>query len=217
LIDRKRANHRVDGASSLTVATKADAVIVESAERPRMRRINEKRLHADNNRTSCQRADIMTILRSLLGGASIAALLAACAVRLENTEPAEQLARESMPSGSAYEGWRLFNQRCAGCHGKDAAAPAPMPDLLDRVAQMGPRRFANLVLVRYDWSKTVAEDEGYESIPRIYLQKTPLGGTQVLEMPAWANDPAVVGHVADLYAYLSARADGRLGTGSPPR
>lgn len=159
----------------------------------------------------------MTILRSLVGVASLAALLAACAVHLENTAPAWQLARESAPSGSAYEGWRLFNQRCAACHGKDAASPAPMPDLLDRVAQMGPRRFANLVLVRYDWSEKVAEDEGDGPIQRLYLRRAASGGTEVLQMPAWANDPAVVGHVVDLYAYLSARAEGRQGTGSPPR
>ena len=159
----------------------------------------------------------MTLLRSLAGAVSLAAVLAACAVRLDNAEPARQLARESAPAGSAVEGWRLFNQRCAACHGKDAAAPAPMPDLLDRVAQMGPRRFANLVLARYDWSQAVAADEGYAPIPRMYLRATPLGGTQVLEMPAWAKDPAVVDHVADLYAYLSARADGRVGTGSPSR
>ena len=158
----------------------------------------------------------MTLFRSCFGVASLVALLAACAVRLDNTEPAKQLARESAPAGSPYDGWRLYNQRCAACHGKDAASPAPMPDLLDRVAQMGPRRFANLVLQRYDWSQSVAEDEGEAPIPRLYLRKTPLGGTQVLEMPGWANEPAVVGHVADLYAYLAARADGRLGTGSPP-
>ena len=158
----------------------------------------------------------MTTLRSVACLASLAALLGACAVRFENAAPAEQLARESTPQGSAQDGWRLYNQRCAGCHGKDAAGQAPMPDLLDRVAQMGPRRFANLVLTRYDWSKAIAEDEGEGAIPRLYLRKTPLGGTQILEMPAWSNDPAVVGHVADLYAYLSARADGRLGTGKPP-
>lgn len=159
----------------------------------------------------------MIILRSLVGAVSLAALLAACAVHLDNAEPARQLARESAPAGSAYEGWRLFNQRCAACHGKDVTPPAPMPDLLDRVAQMGPRRFANLVLERYDWSEKVAEDEGYGPIPRMYLRQAPSGGTEVLQMPAWAKDPAVVGHVSDLYAYLSARAEGRLGTGSPPR
>ncbi|HEY8977734.1 MAG TPA: cytochrome c [Burkholderiaceae bacterium] len=159
----------------------------------------------------------MTTRRSVAFVASLAALLGACAVRLDNQRPAEQLARESAPPGSAYDGWRLYNQRCAGCHGKDAAGAAPMPDLLDRVSQMGPRRFANVVLTRYDWSETVAEDEGTAPIPRLYLRKTPLGGSQVLEMPAWANDPAVVGHVGDLYAYLAGRADGRLATGSPPR
>ena len=159
----------------------------------------------------------MATARSVICIASLAALLAACAVRLGNTEPAEQTARESAPPGSAYGGWRVFNQRCAACHGKDAAGPAPMPDLLDRVARMGPRRFANLVLVRYDWSESIAQDEGAAPIPRLYLRETPFGGTQLLEMPAWAKDPAVVGHVDDLYAYLSARADGRLATGSPPR
>ena len=160
----------------------------------------------------------MMTIRSAAGIAAAAALLAACTVHFDNTAPAEQLARESAPAGSAYDGWRLFNQRCASCHGKDAAGAAPMPDLLDRVASMGPRRFANLVLTRYDWSKSIAEDEGVQAtIPRLYLRPTPRGGTEVLEMPAWSNDPAVVGHVSDLYAYLSARAERRLGTGSPPR
>ena len=126
----------------------------------------------------------MMTIRSAAFIAAVAALLAACTVHFDNTAPAEQLARESAPAGSAYEGWRLFNQRCAGCHGKDAAGAAPMPDLLDRVAPMGPRRFANLVLTRYDWSKSVAEDEGVQTIPRLYLRQTPRGGTEVLERPA---------------------------------
>ncbi len=159
----------------------------------------------------------MTFLRPSLCIVAAVALLAACAVHLDNAEPARQLAREAAPGGSAYEGWRLFNQRCAACHGKDAAGPAPMPDLLDRVAQMGPRRFDNLVLVRYDWSRSVAEDEGEVPIPRLYLRETPQGGSEVLQMPAWGRDPAVVAHVEDLYAYLSARAENRLGKGSPPR
>ena len=157
----------------------------------------------------------MPTSRSVALLAAIATLLAACAVRLDNRAPAEQLARESAPPGSAYEGWRLFNQRCAGCHGKDAAGAAPMPDLLDRISEMGPRRFENLVLTRYDWSQSVAEDEGMSSIPRLYLRRTPLGGTEILEMPAWAHDPAIVGHVSDLYAYLAGRAERRIGTGSP--
>ena len=34
-------------------------------------------------------------------------------------------------------------------------------------------------------------------------------------MPAWEADPKVNPHVLDLYAYLSARADGKLGPGEP--
>ena len=144
-------------------------------------------------------------------------LLAACAVRLDNERPAKDLAREAAPPGSAYDGWRVFNQRCAACHGRDAAGPAPMPDLLDRVAQMGPRRFLNVVLVRYDWSRSIAEDEGEAPVPRIDPREARQDGGEAVQMPAWANEPAVVDHVADLYAYLSGRAEGRLGTGAPPR
>lgn len=154
--------------------------------------------------------------RHLLGAAALAALLSACAVEFGNRAPAKEIALEATGPGSPYEGWRLFNQRCAACHGRDAAGPAPMPDLLERVAQMGPRRFANLVLTRYDWSASVAADEGSAPIPRLYLRTRPTGGTEILQMPAWADQPAVVDHVQDLYAYLAARAEYRLGTGKPP-
>lgn len=158
----------------------------------------------------------MTNIRDVAATAIVAALLSSCAVKLDNAEPARALAREAAPAGIAFEGWRLYNQRCSSCHGKDAGGPAPMPDLLERVAQMGPRRFADTVLSRYDWS--ASPDQGVAApIPRMYLRKSPDGVTQVLEMPAWADQPAVAGHVADLYAYLSGRAEGTLATGAPPR
>jgi hypothetical protein len=34
-------------------------------------------------------------------------------------------------------------------------------------------------------------------------------------MPAWDDDEGVPPHVLDLYAYLSARADGEIGPGRP--
>lgn len=34
-------------------------------------------------------------------------------------------------------------------------------------------------------------------------------------MPAWDADPLVTPHVLDLFAYLTARADGKLGPGEP--
>jgi hypothetical protein len=35
-------------------------------------------------------------------------------------------------------------------------------------------------------------------------------------MPAWQGEPVVNAHVMDLYAYLSARSEGRLAAGRPP-
>ena len=37
-----------------------------------------------------------------------------------------------------------------------------------------------------------------------------------LAMPAWQGEPVVDAHVMDLYAYLSARSEGRLPAGRPP-
>jgi hypothetical protein len=37
----------------------------------------------------------------------------------------------------------------------------------------------------------------------------------LIAMPAWEDNPRVRPHVLDLYAYLTARADGKLGRGKP--
>ena len=41
------------------------------------------------------------------------------------------------------------------------------------------------------------------------------GARGQVTMPAWETDPTVKPHVLDLFAYLSARADGKLGPGEP--
>ena len=83
------------------------------------------------------------------------ALLAGCNVELQNRQPAQELAQLARPPGSVYTGWRVFQDRCAGCHGLDATGTAGGgPDLLPRVRTIGPRQFVNLVLTRYDWQLT---------------------------------------------------------------
>ena len=37
-----------------------------------------------------------------------------------------------------------------------------------------------------------------------------------IQMPAWQGEPRVQAHIADLYAWLSARAQGTQGPGRPP-
>ncbi len=38
---------------------------------------------------------------------------------------------------------------------------------------------------------------------------------KTLHLPAWQDEPRVNAHILDLYAYLSARAEGRLSIGRP--
>jgi cytochrome c2 len=146
-----------------------------------------------------------------------AASLAACAVDVGSAAPARELARAAQPAGSAYVGWRVYQARCAACHGDAAAGPAKVPGLLESVRGMGTRRFVNLVLYRYDWSVVGAADGDDEATRRSLVEDILKRNEQAFAMPAWQDEPPVSAHVLDLYAYLSARADGALGTGRPPR
>lgn len=152
---------------------------------------------------------------SIMGVLASALALAACSVELQNRQPAEELAQLARPPGSVYTGWRVFQDRCASCHGPTATGTAGGPDLLQRVREMGPRRFTGLVLKRYDWAlpATQASSEGaaLDALVEQILQRR----EGALTMPAWQSEPRVNAHIADLYAYLSARAEGTQGPGRP--
>jgi len=110
---------------------------------------------------------------------------------------------------SLYDGWRSFQDNCAGCHGWSATGTERGPDLVSRMAGMSPYRFADLVMRRYDWSASAgaARDALLNDIMRRER------GEAI--MPAWQDDPLVSGRIRDLYAYLSARASGTLGSERP--
>lgn len=152
----------------------------------------------------------------LLGAVLMPALwLGGCAVEFQNRRAAQEVAQASKPPGSVYSGWRVFQDKCASCHGAAANGSARAPDLLPVLRQMGPRQFVSLVLKRYDWNlatgqtgdDSAARDAQIEEI----LQRK--GGQ--LTMPAWEGEPQVGTHIIDLYAYLAARAEGMQGTGRP--
>jgi cytochrome c5 len=151
-----------------------------------------------------------------LGGAvSVALGLASCAVEVQNRQPAQELAQASKPPGSVYTGWRVFQDKCASCHGPNATGTGGAPDLLPRVREMGSRRFVNLVLRRYDWNIQAAA-AGSESAAREALVEDILQRREsALAMPAWQGEAGVSAHIVDLYAYLSARAEGTQGPGRP--
>lgn len=147
----------------------------------------------------------LTGLTLKLAGAMLAVTLLpqpGAAVEILNRQGAKEIAEAAKLPGSVATGWRVFQERCASCHGPAATGTVKAPDLLPLLREMGSQRFADLVLKRYDWSAA----PGAASTPR------PVGQAV---MPAWQSDPVVSAHIVDLYAYLSARAEGTLGPGQP--
>lgn len=150
------------------------------------------------------------------GLALLLALLAtACAVEVQNTQPAQEMAQAARPPGSVYTGWRVFQDKCVTCHGAAATGTERGPDLLPRVREMGARRFVNLVLYRYDWNLPAARAGGEGAAREALIEQILQRQDSALQMPAWQGEPRVTAHIADLYAYLSARAQGTLGPGRP--
>jgi mono/diheme cytochrome c family protein len=143
--------------------------------------------------------------------------LTACGVEIQNLQPARELARAAEPGTSVYTGWRVFQDKCASCHGADARGGAEAPDLTQVVLTMGERRFTKLVLLRYDWqfspSPAGRDDAAFEAM----VDRVTRRQEGALTMPAWQGEPVVTAHILDLYAFLAARADGTQGPGRPVR
>ncbi len=152
-----------------------------------------------------------------LGGGLIAAALGlgGCAVEVQNRQPAQEMAQAAKPPGSVYTGWRVFQDRCAGCHGPAATGTAGAPDLLPRVRDMPSRRFVGLVLDRYDLNLVPGQGRGAGATRDAVVDDIMQRKQGLLTMPAWQGEPRVSAHIVDLYAYLSARAQGTQGTGRP--
>ncbi len=152
------------------------------------------------------------------GAITSALLLAGCAVETvewQNRQAAQELAQLSKPPGSVYLGWRVFQDRCAGCHGAAATGTAGGPDLLPRVREMGSRQFVGLVLQRYDWGLPAVQASRDSAAREALVEEIVQRKEYMLTMPAWQGEPRVNAHIMDLYVYLSARAQGTQGAGRP--
>ena len=142
-------------------------------------------------------------------------LLAGCSVEFENLQPAKEAGQLTNPSGSVYTGWRVFQDKCARCHGTAATGTAKAPDLLPVVREMGPRQFVSLVLQRYDWNQQTPQARSDSSAREVAVDLIMQRKDVPVTMPAWQGEPSVDAHVLDLYAWLSARAQGTQDAGRP--
>ena len=139
-----------------------------------------------------------------------------------NTEPVPgdyRVVQGKVDRGT-YTGWRLFHTACYGCHGVDAVGTDLAPNLVERIKTLTPRAFATKVLTSYrivlpvNDANTEDRTAVREALIEEVMRRERRARGQV-SMPAWEADPKVNPHVLDLFAYLSARADGKLGPGEP--
>lgn len=119
-----------------------------------------------------------------------------------------------------FNGWRVFHTACHGCHGVGGVGTDLAPNLVERIPALTPRGFATKVLTSYRIVRLLpdggAEDRTAEreALVEEILRRERTARGQIV-MPAWEGDSKVPPHVLDLYAYLSARADGAIGPGKP--
>jgi len=140
------------------------------------------------------------------------ALLAGCAAQTQDTRAAAR--QQSAPADPVYSGWRVFQDRCAGCHGADATGGAG-PDLLPRVRGSSSRQFVDLLLTRYEWAAPPTQLARASPEREAWVDDIVQRRRGALVVPASAGEPRVDAYVVDLYAWLSARADGTQGPGRP--
>lgn len=130
-------------------------------------------------------------------------------------EGVSSVARAIKGSNQNYLGWRLFQDKCARCHGKDAAGTAQAPSLLTRMKSMDEPHFVDAVLRRYGWAMPGSDAQGESGSRDALIQVLIDRKDGEVRMPAWESEPSVNAHLDDLYQFLKARSDGAIGPGRP--
>ena len=123
-----------------------------------------------------------------LAAVAVAMLALAACQPARAEQPASRAQLGEQPVGQAIlDGYRRYNSACNHCHGPDGIGSSFAPSLIDRPLPYA--RFREIV------------EQG--------------SATGVSVMRGFANDPNVAPHIADIYAYLEARAAGTVGRGRP--
>ncbi|MBL8329665.1 MAG: hypothetical protein JNJ71_12480 [Rubrivivax sp.] len=155
-----------------------------------------------------------------LAGLLLAAAAQAAAAPVAEPLPGEYRVTGGRVDSGTFTGWRIFHTSCHGCHGVGGIGTDVAPNLVQRIKGYTPRGFATKVLTSYRIVPGAADSQPderaaeREALLEQILKRERNARGQVV-MPAWEEDSRVPPHVLDLYAYLSARADGVVGMGRP--
>jgi methanol metabolism-related c-type cytochrome len=94
-----------------------------------------------------------------------------------------------------FNGYRRYGESCLRCHGPDGAGSSYAPALTDSLKTLTYDQFAETVI------------NGRQNVTT--------SNNNV--MPAFGTNEDVVSYLDDIYGYLKARSDGKLGRGRPER
>jgi len=132
---------------------------------------------------------------SHLSALSLAAFLTIAAMPSHADAPYTVTNDGKALDSNSYQGYTVFRQWCARCHGTFGQGSPKAPNLAESLA----------TLSHQEYTKTVTS--GQVSPAR----KVTKSG----RMPAWKRNGAVMKNADNIYSYLKARADGAIGTVSP--
>ena len=88
-----------------------------------------------------------------------------------------------------FSGYKRYHGNCSVCHGPDGLGGTFAPSLVNSLKAVDHDAFMEVVV------------NGKENMQ--------------LAMPSFGADPNVMCYIEDIYAYLKARSDGRVGRGRP--
>ena len=146
--------------------------------------------------------------------AALPLLIVGCSMEFINARPARELHPPPV-AVNLYAGWRVFQAKCSNCHGTSAKGSDKAPNLLPIVRSMSSRHFAEMVLKRYDLGNGLVQGSEKKSTTDSYIDDILNRKEPPIAMPAWQGEPTVNAHILDLYAYLTARAEGKFSTERP--
>jgi len=122
-------------------------------------------------------------------------LLLALFIQPVQAETPYTVTDEKSLDSHSYQGYKMFRQWCARCHGTFGQGGPKAPNLAESLA----------TLSKEEYTDTVTSGKVSEA------NKTTKDG----RMPAWKRNPHVMKNMDNIYAYLKARADGAIGTVRP--
>jgi mono/diheme cytochrome c family protein len=94
-------------------------------------------------------------------------------------------------SQEVYDGWKQYNLNCARCHGEDVLGTTIAPHLLLSLKPDGPINTKELFI------------------------RTVCAGRPEKGMPSWCALGMEMPKIEQMYAYVKARSDGKMGPGRP--